>query len=55
MDNFDFDYEYDTLLALGLTSETIDLIVAINGNSLETYDNILFAAFGYHFGQLEEE
>ena len=45
----------DTLVIMGVSEETIQIVTAINGRSLETYENILFAKFGYRsFDQLED-
>lgn len=47
--------KYDKLIEMGVSEETLDIIISINGWNNETFDNVLFAKFGYTtFEQLEE-
>lgn len=48
--------KYDKLIEMGVSEETLDIITSINGWNNETFDNVLFAKFGYTtFEQLEED
>lgn len=48
--------KYDKLIEMGVSEETLDIITSINGWNNETFDNVLYAKFGYTtFEQLEEE
>lgn len=45
---------WDTLLNMGISEETLQIITSINGYNEETMEDILYAAFGYRsFEQLE--
>lgn len=47
---------WEYLVNLGVSEETLRVVTAINGYSLETMENILYAVTGYRtFEQLEEE
>lgn len=47
---------WDTLLDLGVSEQTLQIITAINGYSEETMCDVLFAHTGYrYFEQLENE
>lgn len=44
---------WETLLDLGTSEETLQVVTDINGLSLETLEDILYAMYGYHsFDQL---
>lgn len=48
-----YDYLVDNSIA---TEEEIKLVTQINGDNIDTYENILYARTGYRsFEQLEEE
>ena len=45
----------DILLDMGVSEQTLKVVIAINGESYETLCDILYAVSGYHtFEQLEE-
>ena len=48
---------WDTLIECGLASEeTLQVVTSINGYSLETLENVLYATAGYHsFNQYLDE
>lgn len=47
---------WNDLVNLGVSEETLKIVTAINGYSLETMESILYAVTGYRtFEQLEEE
>ena len=51
--NITTDDAYGILLDLGVTAQAIDLVLNINGDSIDTYRDILFATTGYRdFDQL---
>lgn len=44
---------WDKLLEMGLHEETLQIVTDINGYSIETLQDVLYAAFGYRsFDQL---
>jgi hypothetical protein len=44
---------WNTLLELGTSEETLHVVTEINGLSIETLEDILYAMYGYHhFDQL---
>lgn len=45
---YDEGVYYDILEELGLSTEVIDAVIAINGNSIETYDDLLNYHTGYN-------
>ena len=55
-DTIEKDRMYDKLLELGVSEQTLTIVIDINGYSKETLNNILYAYSGYRsFDQLEEE
>ena len=47
---------WEYLVNLGVLEETLKVVTAINGYSLETMEDVLYAVTGYRtFEQLEEE
>lgn len=47
---------YEWLEEAGVSEEALILISSINGHNVETYQNVLFARFGYRtFAQAEGE
>lgn len=50
------DQAWDTLLELGVSEETLQVVTDINGYNLNTMEDVLYAKFGYRsFDQLDEE
>lgn len=50
------DEMWERLLELGVSEETIQIVVNINGYTTETMEDILYAATGYRsFDQVKEE
>lgn len=48
------DAQWEALESLGVSEQTIQIVTAINGHSLDTLTDILYAHTGYRsFGQLE--
>lgn len=47
---------WESLVNLGVSEETLRIITDINGYSMETMEDVLYAVTGYRtFDQLEEE
>lgn len=47
---------WDTLLELGVSEQTLQIVTSINGNTLETLKDVLYAHSGYRsFEQMEDE
>lgn len=47
---------WDTLLEMGVSEQTLQIVTSINGYNLETLDDILYAHAGYRsFDQLDDE
>lgn len=47
---------WDALIVEGVTEQTLQIVVAINGYTTETMEDVLYAATGYRsFDQLEDE
>lgn len=45
---------WDTLLNMGVSEETLQIVTSINGYNEETMEDVLYAAFGYRtFEQVE--
>ena len=45
----DFNYVYEKLIEMGVATEKeIDLVCNINGNTIETLNDIIYARTGYH-------
>lgn len=56
MSNNKIEKAWDTLLELGVSEQTLQIVTSINGYNLETLDDILYAHAGYRsFDQLDEE
>lgn len=54
--NDEVNQAWDTLINMGVSEETLQIITAINGYTLETLEDVLYAAYGYRsFDQLEDE
>ena len=48
--------QWDSLLELGVSEQTLQIVTSINGYSSETLEDVLYAHCGYRsFDQLEEE
>lgn len=48
--------EWDTLIDLGVSEQTLQIVTDINGYSEDTLRDVLYAHTGYReFGQLEED
>lgn len=46
---------WDTLLDMGVSEQTLNIITSINGYNIETLENVLYAHAGYHsFDQLDD-
>jgi len=47
---------WDTLINLGVSERTLQIVTSINGYSLETLKDVLYAHTGFNnFDQLEDE
>ena len=47
---------YEALLDMGVSAESLNLVSNINGFSVSTFEDVLFAMFGYrHFDQLDDD
>ena len=47
---------WDTLLSLGISEDTLQIITSINGYNEDTLNNVLYARFGYRdLKQMQEE
>lgn len=47
---------WDALTEEGISEETLQIITSINGYSIDTLEDVLFAAVGYEsFDQLDDE
>ena len=47
---------WDTLLMMGVSEETLQVVTAINGYNEDTLKDILYVKFGYRdFAQMEED
>lgn len=54
MENLTFEQAYDVLIDLGVSEETINTVLNINGRTFEQLENILYATQGYNsFNQLD--
>lgn len=50
------EFAWDTLINLGVSEETLRIITAINGYSMNTLEDVLYVVTGYRtFEQLDEE
>lgn len=45
---YDKNVYHDVLSMLGLSTDVIDAVIAINGNSKDTYDSLLYYYTGYN-------
>lgn len=46
---------WNTLINMGVSEQTLDIVTSINGYSLETLEDVLYAYAGYRsFEQLED-
>lgn len=46
---------WDTLLSLGVSEQTLQIVTSINGYTMDTLEDILYAHTGYRtFEQLED-
>lgn len=46
---------WDTLLNMGVSEQTLDIVTSINGYSFETLEDVLYAYAGYRsFDQIED-
>ena len=51
----DKDKAWDTLLSLGVSEQTLQIVTSINGYSLDTMNDILYAHTGLRsFDQVED-
>lgn len=47
---------WDTLIEMGVSEETLQIITSINGYNIRTMEDVLYAKFGYNsFEQIERE
>lgn len=54
MNTLTFAQAYDILINLGVSEETINTVLDINGSTFEQLENILYATQGYNsFSQLD--
>lgn len=54
MKTLTFAQAYDVLIELGVSEETINTVLDINGRTFEQLENILYATQGYNcFSQLD--
>jgi hypothetical protein len=54
--SIDLNEAWDTLLAQGVSEQTLQIVTSINGYTLETLEDVLYAHTGYRsFEQLEDE
>jgi hypothetical protein len=52
----DKDQRWDELMEMGVSEETLRIVTNINGYSLETLEDVLYATTGYRsFDQLDGE
>ena len=52
----DITEAWDTLEGLGVSEQTLQLITSINGYTIDTLEDVLYAHTGYRsFDQLEDE
>lgn len=52
-DNITIENAWDTLLNMGVSEQTLQIVTSINGYTLETLENVLYAHAGYNsFDQL---
>ena len=52
----ELDRAWGTLMELGVSEQTLQIVTSINGYTLETLEDVLYAHAGYRsFEQLENE
>lgn len=52
----EIELAWDTLLEIGATEQTLNVVTDINGYNLETLEEVLYSLTGYNsFDQLNEE
>lgn len=52
----DKDQAWDKLAELGVSEQTLQIVTSINGYTMDTLRDVLYAASGYRsFDQLEDE
>ena len=52
----ELDRAWDTLMELGVSEQTLQVVTSINGYTLETLEDVLYVHAGYRsFEQLENE
>lgn len=49
------DRAWDYLLECGVSEETLQVVTCINGYTLETLEDVLYAKFGYRSFDLDED
>lgn len=55
MNTITIENAWDTLVEMGVSEETLQIITSINGYSLETLESVLYAYADYHsFDQLDD-
>lgn len=54
MNNKSLDEKWDALMNLGVSEQTLQIVTSINGYSLNTLEDVLYAHTGYRsFDQLD--
>lgn len=54
MNNERLDQMWDTLMSLGVSEQTLQIVTSINGYSMDTLTDVLYAHTGYRsFEQLD--
>ena len=50
------EFAWETLIGMGVSQETLQVVTSIDGYSMETFENVLYAKFGLRsFDQLSED
>ena len=53
MNTITIESAWDTLLEMGVSEQTLQIVTSINGYNIETLEDVLYAHVGYHsFDQL---
>ena len=56
MDNLTIEKAWDTLIDLGVSNQTLEIVTSINGYNMEVMTDILYVYTGYtNFEQLNDE
>ena len=56
MDNLTIEKAWDTLIDLGVSNQTLEIVTSINGYNMEAMTDILYVYTGYtNFEQLNDE